>query len=292
MEDLIIYETPELNEPYMVIGFSGWANAADVSIGVVSYLVNKLRMRKFAEIRADDFYDFTSERPLVIVEKGVVKEMKFPSNIFFYWKNDLSNHDLITFLGVEPNLSWDKYANLIFDVAEKMEVKRIYTVGGTLDRVPHTREPIITALISDPELKKGLGELNIEPTDYQGPMSIHSLLLLMSKKRNIKSASIWGHAPHYIQNRNAKVCYGVLRKLTRLIKVDLDLGDLRNASEYLEEQVDKLVNQKPELYAYVKKLEEEYESQGKHEEPLPGGEELVKEIEDFFKEEHKNDTGE
>ena len=42
MENLVLYETPELRSPYLVAGFKGWPNAGEVSTRTVGYLRDKL----------------------------------------------------------------------------------------------------------------------------------------------------------------------------------------------------------------------------------------------------------
>jgi proteasome assembly chaperone (PAC2) family protein len=282
MEDIIIYQTPELRSPYLVAGFAGWPNAAEVSTATIGYLKEKLKAEKFGEIRPPNFYDFSSLRPQTVIENGFIKELKFLSNEFFYWKSEKSVHDLIIFLGVEPHLKWNQYVDLILHLAEQFKVERIYTVGGTYDQVPHTVEPKVTAVVSDLGLREELKRYNIEPTEYQGPCSIHTVLLAAAKRRNIKSVSLWGHAPHYIQVKNPKVCYGILKGLTEMLEIELDLREIIGASEYLEAQVSQAISQKPELWEYVKSLESEYQAMEKYKEPTKE-EDIIEEIENFLR---------
>jgi proteasome assembly chaperone (PAC2) family protein len=86
IEGLILYETPKLKEPYLVAGFAGWPNAGEVATGAVGYLKDKLQATRFAELSPEEYYDFTSQRPAVAVEGGLLKALSFPANEFFYWK--------------------------------------------------------------------------------------------------------------------------------------------------------------------------------------------------------------
>ena len=282
MEHIVLYHRPELRSPYLVAGFAGWPNAGEVSTGTISYLKEKLKAEKFGEIEPHAFYDFPSLRPQTLIENGLIKELLFPANEFFYWKSEKSVHDLIILLAVEPHLKWNEYVDLILHLAEQFKVERIYTVGGTYDRVPHTVRPMVTAAVSDPELKEELEKYDIEPAEYQGPCSIHTVLLAAAKRRNIKSISLWGHAPHYIQVKNPKVCYGILKGLTKMLQIELDLQEIIGASEYLDEQISEAISQKPELEEYVKNLEKEYQAMEKYEEPAKQ-EDIIKEIENFLR---------
>ena len=262
MEDIVIYHLPELSSPYLTAGFAGWPNAAEVSTGAVGYLKDKLAVEKFAEIRPDDFYDFSSLRPLTTIDDSFVRGVKPPSNEFFYWRNEKYAHDLIIFLGIEPHLKWNRYVDSILDLAEQLGVGRIYTVGGLYDRLPHTREPKVSGVVNEPGLREELLRYGIELANYQGPSSVHTLLLVASARRNIKAFTLWGHAPHYIPVHNSKVSYHVLRKLTQMLQIEIDLEDLRVASEYLDEQLERAIERNPELGEYVRKLEEGYQVVG------------------------------
>ena len=287
MQRLIIYERPNLVQPYLVMGFEGWPDAGRVSSGVASQLKDRLETKKFAEVKADDFYLFQSpgievRRPLTDIEDGLVKSLSLPSTIFWFFKNDKSAHDLIISLGMEPELRWNSYVDLVLDLAREFGVQRLYTIGGTYDTVPHTIEPMISAVLNDASLKDEMRGYGVGLIDYKGPSSVHTMLIVSAGKRELKAASLWGHVPSYIQVPNAKVCYGILRKLTKMLDIAVDLEDLKKAGEYLDDQVSKAIKQKPGLEDYVRRLEEEY-SKGKYEAGEPLAQDVIKEVEDFLR---------
>jgi len=287
MQRLIIYERPNLVQPYLVMGFEGWPDAGRVSSGVASQLKDRLETKKFAEVKADDFYLFQSpgievRRPLTDIEDGLVKSLSLPSTIFWFFKNDKSAHDLIISLGMEPELRWNSYVDLVLDLAREFGVQRLYTIGGTYDTVPHTMEPMISAVINDASLKAEMREYGVGLIDYKGPSSIHTTLVVSAEKRELKAVSLWGHVPSYIQVPNAKVCYGILSKLTKMLDIAVDLADLKKAGEYLDDQVSMAIKQKPELEDYVRRLEEAY-SKGKYRAGEPLAEDIIKEVEDFLR---------
>ena len=112
-DSLIIQETPDLNHPYILIGYRGWLNAGEMATGCIDYLCRKLDARKFASIDSRHFYiwqvpGFDSAqvmRPSAVVEGGLIKSLEEPANDFFYWKSGGAN-DLILFTGFEPNVAW------------------------------------------------------------------------------------------------------------------------------------------------------------------------------------------
>ncbi|MBM4339432.1 MAG: PAC2 family protein [Deltaproteobacteria bacterium] len=267
MDEITYYETPVLNQPYLIAGFEGWPNAADVSTFSIQHLVDTLKTKKFASITMENFYQMSSNRPTAIIKDGRLIELHHPGNHFYYLKDKL-DRDLILFSGIEPHLRWNVFADLFLDFATRFAVPRMFTLGGTYDYIPHTHPTVVSALFNHEDLREEVIEAGLNLTEYAGPISIHTFLLEAAKKRGLKAISLWGHAPQYLQARNIKVAYGVLKKLDELMKTGIDLSRLENASSYFNEQVNDLVNQDPKLQEVINKLEEAYQKSGR---PIPFG---------------------
>ena len=104
METIIFQEKPRLRQPDLLIGFGGWANAGEASIGVLNYLKQSLRLKKFAEIDSHNYYDHTILRPSAVIKEGLIKDLQLSTNEYFFFINNKSHHDLVIFQGIEPNL--------------------------------------------------------------------------------------------------------------------------------------------------------------------------------------------
>ena len=282
---LVFYEQPELRHPDMVAAFTGWADAGQVATGTVAYLIRKLDAKRFAEIRAEEFYDFSSLRPAITIDRGLITSFKLPRNSFFYWQSGPTEHDLVLLHGIEPHLHWQKFVDLILNLAIQFNVNRIYTLGGLYDRIPHTMEPMISGVVNERSLIDVLGKHNITPIDYQGPSSMHGLLLANCSQKKIKAVSLWGHAPFYVRvETNPMVCLGLVKRLTELLGIEVDLEELRKAGEDLQEMLSRLLADSHDLRGYIQKLEEQYELEGTApREPLEGADRIIKEVEDFLK---------
>ncbi|HIE16978.1 MAG TPA: PAC2 family protein, partial [Dehalococcoidia bacterium] len=208
---------------------------------------------------------------------------------FFYWQSHSTAQDLVLLHGVEPQLHWHKFVSLILNLADQLNVHRIYTLGGLYDRVPHTKEPRISGVVNQRHLTRTLEEHQIEPIVYQGPSSLHGLLLTDCADRGIQAISLWGHAPFYVRvETNPMVCYSLVKKLAELLGIDLDLEELEKAGEYLRDMLDQFLAQSKDLRAYVHKLEQEYELEGTAlREPPEGADRIIKEVEDFLREQRR-----
>lgn len=278
MENIILYEKPELREPFLIVGFSGWPNAAEISTQTVNYLVRKLRARKFAEIKPEEFYVFTTNRPVTDAEAGLIKSLKFPATEFYFHR--WGEKDLIFLLGQEPDLKWKQYAETVFNFVAQWGVRRIYTIGGEYAQVPHTKPTRIWIVVSEERLKKEIS-FERQGIEYQGPTSIHTYFLMLCKERGMECIGLWGDAPHYIQIPNPVAGYWMLKKVTEIIPIGIDLEEVRQAAIAFDYQIDKALAQSTEMQSYVRRLEEIYEKGERHKEVMEG--DIVKEAEEFLR---------
>jgi proteasome assembly chaperone (PAC2) family protein len=290
MGELILRNRPELKDPYLVIGFGGWGNAGEVGTSVVRYLRDRLNAKKFGEIAPEEFYDFTTVRPLIDVEDGVVRRLKMASNELYFWNNPTGEHDLVLLLGFEPQLRWERFTRNVLSVARQWSVKRVYALGGVYDRVPHTKEPPVSAVVNYIRLKQEMALSGLGWTNYQGPSSFYSFLLMACRRRRLEMASIWGHAPAYVQAvKNPKVCHALLGRLAALLGLSLDLSDLKQAADHMDDALSRLLEQNGELRSYVEQFEKEYEEQkaGQTRRSGMGGERIVRDVEAFLRREQR-----
>jgi proteasome assembly chaperone (PAC2) family protein len=300
LDYLTIDEHPTLRSPTLVAAFAGWPDAGEVASGSLRYLLRKLRARKFAAIDPEEFYDFTDVRPHTVLVRPWEREIRWPSNEFHYWRQE-GGPDLVLFLGREPSLRWKTYVETLLTMAELCGVRRVLTLGGTFDSVPHTGEPRVSGTSVDPDLRRALQALGITASTYQGPTSIHSAVLDACRRRGLPAGSLWGHAPHYLQaTPNVKVCYGVLRRLAALLDLAIDLEEIREAAQALEARVEQLLAENPDLRDYVRQLEAQGAPAGRGEadSPEPGPleppspEAVLRELEEFLRQQRQRDEGE
>ena len=264
-DSLIFQDTPDLVNPYILIGLGGWLNAGEVATGCIDFLRRKLNARKFAHIDSSRFHIWQvpgfdlaqAMRPHAVIEEGVIKSLAEPASEFFFWKSG-TEHDLILFTGFEPNLRWPEYASAILSIAKRYRVPRIYSLGGVYDQVPHTRETRVFAVLSRPELKNEFKSFPF--LNYAGPCSFSTMLLNQAGREGIEAAGITARVPPYIQIFNAKACYDLLKKVFALTPLNIDLSDLKKSGDNLVEMMDKSFNQNETALKQLRKLEEMFDA--------------------------------
>ena len=260
-DKLHIFERHANKSPRMVIGFSGWMNSGKVSTGSVEWLIEVLGAQRSAAISPDGFYIYNFPgpmevaeefRPHTVIDVGSVISYDEPSNLFYYDKTN----ELLLFLGREPNINWDEYADCIFNVCRDYDVKEIYFVGSVAGLVPHTRESKIFCTLSDQTYKDDFDEHGFKFSSYQGPASFITHLLVRCAKHKIMMASLVLTVPAYIHGDNPKCMEVAIRNLRNMLGLKVKLNRLRNISDEFEKKLNEVIRDIPELSESIEKLEE------------------------------------
>lgn len=250
-------------------------------------MVQSLHATKFAELDPEEFYDFTSVRPMAYNEQDGQRAIRWPTNQFYYWRNPIAERDLVLFLGTEPNLKWRTYTETLLSVIEPYDLDLVVNVGSLMDATPHTREPRLSGGVNRDELKSKLGSMQIRGTGYQGPVGITSVLMDACTKANLDYISVWGHAPHYVQRSpNYKVTKALTQRLNELLNLSIETESLARKAEQFEAEVTKAIASSVEVSTYVKRLERHYDStssSAESESELPTPESVVEDLDEFFK---------
>jgi len=246
-----IEKIPELAHPMLIAGFGGWGNALNVSKGMVTYLVHRLKAQTFARINPDHFYRYDEDRPQVLIEDGVLEEFSPLGGAFYAAKTGRGERDLVILSADEPNLSWFLFVEALLSICEQLGIQTIITLGSMYDNVLHS-DRVISSITSDPELFSKLGEKNVIPINYQGPSAIHSIIQSEGPKRGFTCISLWCHCPYYLQGTTH---FGLMADLGNLLsflgEFTLDTNALEASWKEVDSQIRQLVAENPDLQTVI-----------------------------------------
>jgi proteasome assembly chaperone (PAC2) family protein len=277
------HQEVELRSPILLAAFRGWNDAGDAASFAATHLGRTLAAEKIASIDPEEFYDFQAVRPEVRLVDGIKREINWPANEFWASRGH-AGHDLLLFVGTEPNLRWRMFSELVVGVARKYGVQLVVTFGALLADVAHSRPVPITGTAADPALVERLG---LTRSGYEGPTGIVGVLNDAFGKNGIDSASLWAAVPHYLAvTPNPKAALALIRKATELIGVDAETQELERATAAYEKRVSEMVAGDEDVEAYVKLLEQRTDNQALEEidpSKLPSGDALAAELERYLR---------
>jgi proteasome assembly chaperone (PAC2) family protein len=288
-EELRIDRRPELTRPVLVAAFRGWNDGAQAATLAAGYLAKTWGAERFAEVDPEDFFDFQATRPHVSLEEGLTRRIDWPETAFYHARPDGLDRDVVLLLGIEPNLRWRTFSDLVVGLAKDLDVELMITLGALLADVPHTRPAPVTGSATDEELVERLG---LSASRYEGPTGIVGVLHDVCRQRGIASASLWAAVPHYVSlTPSPRGALALCERLGALIGATVDGDELEEAARSYEEQVSEAVASDEETAAYVEELERRADQLEEATE-LPSGDALAAELTRFLREREQDGGGE
>jgi proteasome assembly chaperone (PAC2) family protein len=279
-EELRIHSRPELEKPVLLAAFRGWNDGAQAASLAAGYLAKTWDAEQFAEIDPEDFFDFQATRPHVSLEDGLTRRIEWPETGFYHARPEGLDRDVVLLLGIEPNLRWRTFTELVVGLASELEVELMITLGALLADVPHTRPAPVTGSATDSELVERLG---LSASRYEGPTGIVGVLHDACREAGIPSASLWAAVPHYVSlTPSPRAAVALCERLGSLIGVDIDVQELEEAAQSYEEQVSEAVASDEETASYVEELERRSDSIEESTD-LPSGDALAAELTRFLR---------
>src|SRR5438093_5708261 len=309
MEYIHYLSEPELRDPVVIAALGGWNDAADAATTAIKFLIDRWKPTKIAEIDIEDFFVFTETRPTIRYVDGIQRAIIWPSSQFLACQTPYLSHDIILYLGAEPQLKWKTFSKTFLEVSKHFKVSEVVLLGALLAYIPHSISVPITGTSSNVDLKERLHEMDIHNSRYEGPTGMIGVLQDAFRRAAIPAASLWAAAPHYLAaTPNIKVTSALLTYLNTFLSLGLDLRDIQADAIRFEEQISTLVARDPEASAYVRKLEEQI-SEAVHSDddedeeedsffnadrstgtgPLPSAESLIRGVEELLRKQREND---
>jgi proteasome assembly chaperone (PAC2) family protein len=279
-----------LRAPALVAAFEGWNDAGDAASSALTFVGGALHAQRFATIDPEEFYDFQATRPTIRFVDGISRAVDWPEVEIHAASAPGAVRDLVLVTGHEPSYRWRTFCETIVDLAEALGVQSIITLGSLLADVPHTRPVGITGLASDEALIERVG---LNQSSYQGPTGIVGVLHDACQRRGIPSVSLWAAVPHYVAvSPNPKGALALVRKLEGVVGVAVDATELEQAAGEYERQVNRAVEQDPDVQAFVERLERAAAAEEEPPDPdsLPSGDVLAREFQRFLRQRGRGDA--
>ena len=287
--ELRVHRRPELTRPVLIAAFRGWNDGAQAASLAAGYLAKTWQAQRFAHLDPEEFFDFQATRPHVSLEAGMTRKIDWPETAFYHARPDGLDRDVVLLLGIEPNLRWRTFTDLLVGLVGELGVEMMITLGALLADVPHTRPSPVTASASDPDLVRQLG---LSESRYEGPTGIVGVLHDACRQAEIPSASLWVAVPHYVSlTPSPRAAVALCERLGGLIGLDVDVAELEEAAQSYEEQVSEAVASDEETAAYVEELEQRVDSLEESSSDLPSGDALAAELTRFLRERDEENGG-
>lgn len=279
-DTLELWEHPQAEEIVMIAGWRQWADGGSVSSALPEYLIELTQAHPIGQIRSDGFYLFQFPgthdlvRPVIRFKNGYPQGIESPENHIFYAENN--ERGIVIFLGDEPHMDVERYAQAFLEAARKLHVKRIVGLGGVYGEFPYEKERTVSGSYSLRRMKKEMEALTLQLTNYEGGASIGSYICRRAGERRMEYVGMYALVPMFdfsnanhinqrLQIENDYMAWlAVMRRINYMLKLKVDLTDLAHKAQAevkdINAKIDELEKSAPQLglREYFQRISEEF----------------------------------
>ena len=130
----------------LISAFRGWNDGAQAASLAAGYLAKTWQAERFAHVDPEEFFDFQATRPHVSLEGGMTRTIDWPETAFFHARPDGLDRDVVLLLGIEPNLRWRTFTELVIGLVRELGVEMMITLGAFRSSRASNGRPLSTAI--------------------------------------------------------------------------------------------------------------------------------------------------
>ncbi|MHC1576593.1 MAG: proteasome assembly chaperone family protein [Methanosarcinaceae archaeon] len=223
-----------LDKSILLVGLPGVGHVGKL---VVDLLIEELDAEKIIEIYSPHF------PPQVVVDED--STVRLVNNEFFICK--ANDTDIVILAGDQQSATGNGHyelGELYMQIADELNVSRIYTLGGfPTGQLDHIEEVI--GAVNDASMIEELKEHNVIFRDHEpggGIVGAAGLILGLSKFRDIGAACLMGMTSGYmVDPKSAQSLMGVL---SSILDIEVDVSKLEERAKDMEKVVANLMEAK------------------------------------------------
>ena len=288
----IVTDDVDLDAPVLVHALSGFLDAGAARQLAVGHLLATHESRTVGEFDLDAIYDYRARRPRMVFDTDRYVSIDYPE-LLLSEVLDSRGKGFLLLHGPEPDFAWRTFNAAVVQIVERFGVRRSVGLNAIPWPAPHTRPVGVTAHATDPALVAGrptfVGAIEI-PGHLAGALEI----ALGAAGHEAMGFAV--HVPHYLtQVEFPRAALRLLEEVAVAGELDLDLTALAAAADTSDREIDQQVSGNAENVDAVRALEEQYDAVVRgaesalqmadmSDEPLPSGDEIAAQLEQFLRE--------
>ncbi len=290
----IVDEVPELDDSdlaslTLVLVLDGFLDAGNAAARAARHLIDLSDGPVVATFDVDELHDYRARRPPMSFVRDHYESYDAPRLVARLLR-DTGGTPYLLLHGPEPDVRWEAFADAVREVVERFGVTRVVGMGAVPMAVPHTRPIAITQHANNVELLSGdsrwRGELRI-------PSSAQALLEVRLGEWGHDALGFVAHIPHYLaQLEYPRASAALLEHVEKAGRLTIDLSLLNEEAQEREAEITRYLAANEEVNEVVSALEQQYDAFTRAEEsgssllagdqPLPTGEEIGLQFEQFL----------
>ena len=291
----IVDDVPELagvEGLRMVVALDGFLDAGNAGAIACRHLVAEGAEGGgvvVATFDVDQLHDYRARRPPMSFVRDHYEAYDAP-RLVVRLLHDVGGSPYLLLHGPEPDIRWEAFCRAVLEVVERFDVSLVVGMGSVPMAVPHTRPIAITHHANNAELLTATspwrGELRI-------PSSAQALLEVRLGEWGHDAVGFVAHVPHYLAQLDyPRASIALLEQVELAARLTIDLTSLGGQADEREEEIARYLAANSEVDDVVTALEQQYDAFARAEEsgssllaedqPLPTGEEIGQQFEQFL----------
>ncbi|MEU6122516.1 PAC2 family protein [Streptomyces sp. NPDC047123] len=277
----------------MLYHFDGYIDAGETGDQIVERLTDSLPGQVVARFDHDRLVDYRARRPLLTFRRDRWSDYEVPT-LDVRLVQDATGAPFLLLSGPEPDVEWERFAQAVQQIVERLGVRLSVNFHGIPMGVPHTRPVGLTPHGNRTDLVPG----HRSPFDEaQVPGSAASLVEYRLLEAGHDVLGVAAHVPHYIaRSAYPDAALTVLEAITAATGLVLPgvAHGLRTEAHRTQTEIDRQIQEgDEELVALVQGLEHQYDAASGAQErgnmlaepaDIPSADEIGREFERFLAE--------
>ncbi len=271
---------PDLESPALLMALDGWIDAGFGAANAAATLLSSLDTYPVATFDADELLDHRARRPIMSLVDGVNTGLTWPT-IELRAGTDLAGNDVLLLVGAEPDHSWRAFSATVLELATRFDTRMIIGLGAYPAAVPHTRPTLLSCTANSEELA---GRWQFLRGSLEVPAGVHAAIERLAAEVDLPAIGVWAQVPHYTAGMSYPAAsLSLLESVAMVGDLSLPTGSLEDEAREARSRLDEIISGNEDHARMVAALESEADSSAAPG-PLPSGDELAAELEQFLRE--------
>lgn len=280
---------PSLHGLDLLVVFSGYLDAGNVSTQLENVLLERLDHQRIATFDTDQLLDYRARRPHLRFDGEKFFDYEAPE-LELHLLKDQMQRPFLMLSGPEPDYQWDRFVAAVMILIDQLDVELVTFVDAIPLPVPHTRPLGVTTHGNAQELLEGLATWAPKGRIAAGAAQ---LLELRAAEADRKVSGYTLHVPHYLADATyPQAAVAALEYVGAAMELILPTEELRESGREVERQIAQQVQNRPEITAMLERLEERFDEHAqehqarslllKPDEEMPDAEEIGSAVESYL----------
>ncbi|MBC7218657.1 MAG: proteasome assembly chaperone family protein [Hadesarchaea archaeon] len=236
---------PRLSNPVLIGGLPGMGYVGKLA---VEHLAAETKAKKFAELYSPHF-----PHQAIVDGSGLIR---LPRNEFYQAKVD--GKSLVIWTGDAQSVTPEGHYEIVekvLDFAERLGIKKIFTMGGFATGKFSRAQPRVVAL-GDPELLREVAPHGVSIEKRGGPIiGAAGLLVGLGKLRRLPGVCLLGETHGMLVDHRA--AQAVLQVVLKVLGLNISLENLQQRARETEQMIERVQREIMSREEMMKKREEE-----------------------------------